>query len=212
MVPYATAGISPDSGAYRPTAPGSTGSRLPDTLCLPISPSLVPMSSSPSTSANPTPRFVATSTPGAILERGWTAPAPDGGQGSPLRYENRRFVPPPSLERGDLARRARESLRTLPGARRKWRGRWPDRDPPRPWRAAHNHHRRKARVSQAWTRPRPDRRRARLLSQCKPRPPRGTPHQRGGHCALRVARLHKDGTQTSLLRRRGRIAHDSEPR
>src|ERR687889_1482228 len=117
MVPYATAGISPDSGAYRPTAPGSTGSRLPDTLCLPISPSLVPMSSSPSTCANPTPRFVATSTPGAALERGWTAPAPDGAQGSTLRHGDRRSIPPPSLERGDLARRAQYSLRPQPGDR-----------------------------------------------------------------------------------------------
>src|SRR5215218_10237955 len=106
MVPYATAGISPDSGPYRPTAPRFTRLRLSGTLCLPISPSLAPKSSSPSTCANPTPKFVATSTLGAALERGWTAPAPDGGQGSPLRYGDRRSVPPPSLERGDLARRA----------------------------------------------------------------------------------------------------------
>ena len=69
-----------------------------------------------------------------------------------------------------------------------------------------------ARVPPPGTRPRPDRRRARRLSQRQPRPPRGTPDQRGGHRALRVARLHGDGPQAPLLRRRGRVAHDPEPR
>src|SRR5215210_4997863 len=211
-VPCATVGRSPVLGSYRLMGHLSTGYRRWGTLSLPTSTPWAPNSSSPSTSANQTPRFVATSIRGAVLERGWFAPAPDGGKGSPRRYGDRRLVPPPALERGDLAWRARESLRPLPGDRGPGRDLRPHRGPPSPRRAAHHHHRRKARVPQTRARQRPDRHRARRLSPRQPRAPRGAPEQRGGPRALRVAGLFEDGTPAPLLRGRGRVAHDPGPR
>ena len=73
-------------------------------------------------------------------------------------------VSAPAVERGDLARRAHEPLRALPGDRGRGRGLGPHRGPPRSRRAAHHHDRRQTRVPPPRACPRPDRRRARRLS------------------------------------------------